>query len=184
MDDIALTELAPQRASNASDEESFHGNGTALPRVDGGKDAWLALAGAFTLEALVWGFPFSFGIFQTYYSTHEPFSRQPSGIPAISTTATAIMFLSSPLVAMFIQRWPSIRRRLSLVGLVVTVGSLVAASFVRTTSGLLATQGVMFGLGGLVSTIHYACESVVVLTGFTDPLLPSNVCHRRVVRRP
>jgi len=26
-----------------------------LPPVDGGTDAWLALAGAFTLEALVWG---------------------------------------------------------------------------------------------------------------------------------
>ncbi len=26
-----------------------------LPPVDGGRDAWLALAGAFTLEALVWG---------------------------------------------------------------------------------------------------------------------------------
>lgn len=27
----------------------------ALPPVDGGKDAWLVLAGCFVLEALVWG---------------------------------------------------------------------------------------------------------------------------------
>lgn len=27
-----------------------------LPRADGGKDAWLVLAGCFVLEALVWGF--------------------------------------------------------------------------------------------------------------------------------
>ena len=27
----------------------------SLPRVDGGKDAWLFLAGCFTLEALIWG---------------------------------------------------------------------------------------------------------------------------------
>ena len=35
-----------------------------LPRADGGKDAWLALAGCFILEGLVWGFPFGFGVFQ------------------------------------------------------------------------------------------------------------------------
>jgi len=27
-----------------------------LPRVDGGKDAWLVLTGCFVLEALVWGY--------------------------------------------------------------------------------------------------------------------------------
>lgn len=27
----------------------------SLPPVDGGKDAWLVLAGCFVLEALVWG---------------------------------------------------------------------------------------------------------------------------------
>lgn len=26
-----------------------------LPRVDGGKDAWLFLCGCFTIEALIWG---------------------------------------------------------------------------------------------------------------------------------
>jgi len=34
------------------------------------------------------GFPFSFGIFQEYYITHEPFSSAPSGITVIGTTAT------------------------------------------------------------------------------------------------
>ena len=27
-----------------------------LPRADGGKDAWLVLAGCFVLEVLVWGY--------------------------------------------------------------------------------------------------------------------------------
>ena len=53
----------------------------SLPRVDGGKQAWLFLAACFMLEALVWGnvisantgtedandiagFPFSYGVFQ------------------------------------------------------------------------------------------------------------------------
>lgn len=33
------------------------------------------------------GFPFSFGVFQEYYSTHLPFSKEPSGIAIIGTSA-------------------------------------------------------------------------------------------------
>jgi hypothetical protein len=36
---------------------------------------------------LLLGFPFSFGVFQEYYSNHEPFSSAPSGIATIGTTA-------------------------------------------------------------------------------------------------
>ena len=121
----------------------------SLPRVDGGKDAWLALAGCFILEGLVWGFPFAFGVFQRYLRAHAPFSKDPAGIAAISTTASGIMFLSSPLVALVIQRYPRIRRPASFVGLVATVLSLIAASFAQNTATLLATQGVMYALGGL-----------------------------------
>jgi hypothetical protein len=46
----------------------------ALPKADEGKDAWLFLAACFMIEALVWGFPFTFGLFQEYYSAHAPFS--------------------------------------------------------------------------------------------------------------
>lgn len=31
----------------------------SLPPTDGGKDAWLMLAGGFVVEALVWGISFS-----------------------------------------------------------------------------------------------------------------------------
>jgi hypothetical protein len=36
---------------------------------------------------VVKGFPFSFGVFQEYYSTHESFASEPFGIAAIGTTA-------------------------------------------------------------------------------------------------
>lgn len=132
---------------------------TALPRVDGGKDAWLALAGCFVLEGLVWGFPFAFGVFQRYYRAHEPFNKDPSGIAAISTTASGLMFLSSPLVALVIQRYPHIRRPASFVGLGVTVLSLIAASFAKNTVTLLATQGVMYAVGGL--TLYFPAMYVI-----------------------
>jgi hypothetical protein len=87
----------------------------SLPPADRGKGAILFLAAGFVVEALVWGqflffppsgksnrghamsqrctdlfagFPFSFGVFQEYYTTHEPFASEPSGIAIIGTTAT------------------------------------------------------------------------------------------------
>lgn len=59
---------------------------SSLPPVDGGKQAWLFLAACFAIEMLVWGFPFSFGVFQNYYSTNEPFAGQPN-IAVIGTCA-------------------------------------------------------------------------------------------------
>lgn len=74
-----------------SSDEALNEQIQALPPVDGGKDAWIVLAAAFVLEAAVWGFPFSYGVFQEYYLNHEPFKEEPAGIAAISTTATGIM---------------------------------------------------------------------------------------------
>ena len=33
------------------------------------------------------GFPFSFGVFQEYYTTHAPFSKAPAGITIVGTSA-------------------------------------------------------------------------------------------------
>nr|OQO32068.1 hypothetical protein B0A51_00606 [Rachicladosporium sp. CCFEE 5018] len=125
----------------------------SLPRADGGKQAWLALAGCFTLEMLVWGFPYAFGVFQDFYLTHEPFSSSPTGIAAIATTASGIMFLASPLVAIAIQRFPEWRRRASFAGIAVMAIALIAASFVSSTAALLGLQGVLYGVGGL--TVYF-----------------------------
>ena len=89
----AQTATAPSTEANTagSAEDGLHENEHAnpefsLPPVDGGRDAWLFLAASFMIEALVWGFSFSFGIFQEYYSTHEPFVGQ-SNIALIGTCA-------------------------------------------------------------------------------------------------
>lgn len=57
-----MTTPSDEEANNSSTvaiqsmqlDESLQ-DGQALPRVDGGKDAWLVLGGCFVLEALVWG---------------------------------------------------------------------------------------------------------------------------------
>ena len=69
------------------------------------------------------------------------------------------MFISSPLVALALQRYPRIRRPASFVGLVITVLSLIIASFAHNTATLLATQGVMYALGGL--TLYFPAMYVI-----------------------
>ena len=67
-DDLPLTDFGPSSASGHQRDngsylerrrspggENNHVQEFSLPRVDGGKDAWLFLAGCFCIEALVWG---------------------------------------------------------------------------------------------------------------------------------
>ena len=93
----------PTRSSLLTDEPH---NEVQLPPVDGGKDAWLFLAAGFMMEALVWGmsfnhihlydhyltarpgFSFAYGIFQDFYTTHEPFKS--SGNPAVIGTCMMV----------------------------------------------------------------------------------------------
>ena len=98
-------------------------------------------------------------MFQNYYSTHAPFDREPAGIAAISTTASGIMFIASPLVALACQRFPRSRRLANFVGLAILTSALVAASFTNTTGALLATQGILFAIGGL--TMYFPAMYVI-----------------------
>ena len=66
----------------------------SLPPADGGKDAWLFLIACFMVEALVWGFPYAFGIFQQYYSENEPFAGSPN-IAVIGTCSMVSRTLSN-----------------------------------------------------------------------------------------
>ena len=59
-----------------------------LPPTDSGWQAWLFLLGSFTIEMFLWGFPFSFGVLQDYYTTHHPISLHPAGVSAVGTTCS------------------------------------------------------------------------------------------------
>ncbi|TAQ83952.1 hypothetical protein B7494_g7729 [Chlorociboria aeruginascens] len=144
-------ELINQSMNDGQEEsQSEIGPEQSLPRADGGKHAYLFLAGGFIIEALVWGFPFSFGIFEEYYSTHVPFSEHVSGIPAIGTTATGIMYLGSPLAFTLLQRYPRSRNLCASIGFLIMTCALIGASFAQTVTHLIVTQGTFFGIGGLL----------------------------------
>ncbi|APA08673.1 hypothetical protein sscle_04g034430 [Sclerotinia sclerotiorum 1980 UF-70] len=122
-----------------------------IPRADGGRDAWLFLAACFVFEALIWGFPFAFGVFQTYYSTHPPFDKHANAIAITGTCATGIMYLFAPISLYVLETFPPIRRPSSVVGLVIILIALVAASFATQIWHLIITQGVLYAIGGSLS---------------------------------
>lgn len=93
------------------------------------------------------GLPFSYGVFEKYYSDHELFSSE-SGTAAIGTTGNALAYFLAPVVIAMLQRWPSQRKNVSLIGLAIIVAALVAASFSKHVFHLVLTQGALYGVGG------------------------------------
>lgn len=172
-------------------------NTSSLPPADSGKAAWLFLAGAFMIEALTWGFPFSFGVFQEHYTNHEPFSSKPHGIAAIGTTSSGLMYLSAPIVFRTLSRYPKLRRPASVLGLAIVVISMIGASFAQTVTQLLITQGVLYAVGGGLlyspcilyldewfvqrkSTAYGVMWAGTGLAGLVSFIDPHILCRRRV----
>ncbi|KAH6884797.1 major facilitator superfamily domain-containing protein [Thelonectria olida] len=129
---------------------AVHAQEFSLKRVDGGKDAWLFLAACFVIEALTWGFPFSFGVFQDYYSTHEPFAGS-TKIAIIGTCSMGIMYLGLPFVMLVQRLYPRQTRFSPIIGLFVMCIALAVSSFSQNTTHLIATQGIFYAIGGSIS---------------------------------
>ncbi|KAI1188114.1 major facilitator superfamily domain-containing protein [Nemania serpens] len=147
------TRLPSESESDFAERHEF-----SLPPADGGKDAWLFLAAVFVVDALVWGFPFSFGVFQNYYNSHEPFAGQPS-IVVIGTSSMGVMYLTSPIIMGLGQIFGRWTRWMPLLGLVIMSLALALSSFATTTTHLILSQGILYGLGGGITY----CPCIVYL---------------------
>ncbi|KAL2060392.1 hypothetical protein VTL71DRAFT_9787 [Oculimacula yallundae] len=149
-------DATPRRFGEVSDHEEENVVIQQLLPVDGGAAAWKVLIAAFVFEALLWGFPISFGVFQEFYSKQPEFEGS-SQIALIGTTAQGLSYLGAPLVAIFTKRFPRYHRQQIWVSWPLCIGGLVAASFTSTIGGLIATQGVMYGLGFITLTYPILC---------------------------
>jgi predicted MFS family arabinose efflux permease len=138
-------DLDPERATSAP--ASSHTS--SLPPTDHGPSAWRLLLAAYVFEALLWGFPLSFGVFQNYYS-HLPEYAGNRYVSVIGTTASGISYLGAPLITPLIRRWSKHRTRMILVGWPLCILGLVAGSFAEGLGMLVLTQGVMYGVGFLI----------------------------------
>ncbi|KDQ20062.1 hypothetical protein BOTBODRAFT_101786 [Botryobasidium botryosum FD-172 SS1] len=124
-------------------------NATALPPVDGGIEAWTFVAAAFVLEALVWGFGYSYGVFQDFYTHNPPFNTSSeTAIAAVGTAGLAIQYLEVIFLIIAHERWPHITRPMTWAALALFSGSLFLSSFATKISHLIILQGILFGIGG------------------------------------
>ncbi|KAH6712061.1 major facilitator superfamily domain-containing protein [Leptodontidium sp. MPI-SDFR-AT-0119] len=149
-------EIIPRRSREIS---GLGGEDVVIQQLlpaDGGPAAWRLLIAAFVFEALLWGFPISFGVFQDYYSKQPEFEGS-SQIALIGTMAQGLCYLGAPLSALLTKRFPKYHRQQIWVGWPICIGGLVAASFTSSVGGLIATQGVMYGLGFIILTYPIIC---------------------------
>ncbi|PWY73003.1 MFS general substrate transporter [Aspergillus heteromorphus CBS 117.55] len=118
--------------------------------MDRGVDAWLFLAACFVMEALVWGFAFTYGIFQAYYTQLPEFSSS-GNIALVGTCAMGIMYLDLPFVFAAYRQWPQYQRRGCGAGVLVMCLALGLSSLSTNVTHLIVTQGVCYAVGGSIA---------------------------------
>ncbi|KAJ4291673.1 hypothetical protein N0V90_009568 [Kalmusia sp. IMI 367209] len=121
--------------------------GFSLPPTDGGKHAWLFLFSCFMLEGLIWGFAASYGIFQEYYSTHEPFAGS-SNIAVVGACAMGIMYMWIIPMFVLLKCFPRLRIWATPVGLTIMCLALGLGSLATNVTHLIISQGIMYAIGG------------------------------------
>ncbi|KAF4554141.1 Hypothetical protein D9617_5g070180 [Elsinoe fawcettii] len=141
-------ELADSPAWDGEQNRSEDRPSFSLPPADGGRGAWLVLAASFALEAVIWGFPFSYGVFNDFYNEHPAFRDNRPTIAAVGTTSTGMMYFLAPVVYFLLRRYPSFRKPVMTFGCIAMTISMIAGSFAEVPSHLLVTQGILYGLGG------------------------------------
>ncbi|KEP48260.1 MFS monocarboxylate transporter [Rhizoctonia solani 123E] len=120
-----------------------------LPPMDTGPGAWTFVASSFVLETLIWGFGFTFGVFQEYFTREKTFGNaSEAALGAIGTVALGLEYALAMIVILIAQQW---RHRIPLmmwICLGICCASLVGASFATQVWQMILLQGVCFGIGG------------------------------------
>ncbi|KAI1134467.1 MFS general substrate transporter [Hypoxylon sp. FL0543] len=147
---LELTERPRDLAYSHAGPEG--GSSQELRPVDRGRDAWTVLIAGLVFEALFWGFPTCFGVFQNYYSSLPEFESDAGNIALIGALAQGLSFLGAPFSAMVTKRFPKYQRHQIWIGWPMCVFGLLAASFATTVNGLVGTQGIMYGVGFVTLT--------------------------------
>ncbi|GAB7336425.1 hypothetical protein MBLNU13_g09723t3 [Cladosporium sp. NU13] len=158
---VELQDLQRQQSNEftnhvSSIEEST--TATSLPAADGGLAAWRLLIATFVFEALLWGFPLCFGVFQAHYSTLPQFKDSPY-IAVVGTIASGMSYLAAPIVIPFTKRYSRYRYLMIWIGWPICLLGLIAGSFARSLGTLIFTQGVMYGTGFIL--FYYPILSMV-----------------------
>ncbi|TKA32936.1 hypothetical protein B0A50_01162 [Salinomyces thailandicus] len=132
---------------NATDEEA-----PPLPPVvssppiqDGGTRAWLQVVGSFLVFANLWGLPFAFGSFQTYYQLDYLPNKSASSISWIGTVSTFLLIVIGVFTGPLFDK--GFFRLMLLTGALVETTAFFLLSLCDTYWQIMLTQGIMVGLG-------------------------------------
>ena len=101
-----------------------------LPPMDRGWQAWKFCISASMLETLIWGYGFSFGVFQDWYTSNPPFqSQSPVAVSAIGASALGIQYFEGLGLMALLQTRPQWMRIIMWTCLVVCTLCLLFSSF-------------------------------------------------------
>ncbi|KAM0751381.1 putative monocarboxylic acid transporter [Meredithblackwellia eburnea MCA 4105] len=119
---------------------------SALPPVDGGKDAWSFLAAATIIEVLVWGLPFCAGVLRAQL-TKDLFPDGTPGQELISVALSlqsGLMYCSAIVFGPMLSRWPQHRRTFQIAALVIATAGILISAFVTKPWHLMITLGLLY----------------------------------------
>lgn len=99
------------------------------------------------------GFPQSFPIFQSYLSSQG--TVQLSGSMILPLLAPGLQDIQEGLLFQFLPKSARYRRATVITGIITIILAMVLASFASTALQIVASQGILFGLGGiLLNFVH------------------------------
>ncbi|SPC65570.1 related to Monocarboxylate transporter 1 [Ustilago sp. UG-2017b] len=116
------------------------------PAPDGGLQAWLVVAGTFILIMTNFGLLTSYGVFQTFYLSHQLIHTPSSTVSWIGSLQTFMILGGSFVFGKFSDDYGS--RWVLICGSIITFVSMLGVAFCETLIQLILVQGVAFGLGG------------------------------------
>ncbi|KAI0086445.1 MFS general substrate transporter [Irpex rosettiformis] len=169
-----LTSLNLSANHNDVASSPQHINETSLAPVDSGFGAWSFLAAASCIEMIVWGFPNAYGVFLIKYldDPHWSSQRQASFLlPLVGPLSSGIMYCAGPITYPLVARYPRHRRTCLWLGAVCVFASLLGASYARSIAALVALQGALYAVGGVLlyaPTIYYMSEWFVARRGLAS----------------
>ncbi|KGB76177.1 monocarboxylic acid transporter [Cryptococcus deuterogattii 99/473] len=120
----------------------------ALPPVDGGRQAWMFLAGATFLEILIWGLPFSVGILHVYWTNTLFVGYGASTLTLTATLQTGLLYMSCAFFGPLFTTWPKWRKTFQYAGLLAAALSMIFSAFASKPWHLLVTIGLIYPLSG------------------------------------
>ncbi|GAA5860140.1 hypothetical protein JCM1840_002787 [Sporobolomyces johnsonii] len=145
-------------AKGSSDAEkgpsSNVGGAGAIDYPDGGLRAWSNVLGAWCISFTSWGFTNSFGVFQTYYQTHQLADKSPSDISWIGSFQLAAVLFSALFAGKAFDA--GYIRYLLVLAMVLYTAGLFGLSYATEYWQIFLAQGVACGFASGIAFLPAA----------------------------